>query len=356
MEYKTKKRDSNIELLRIVCMIMILNLHAFYIPASLSWKTLSIANIITVFSESLSICAVNAFVLISGYYSIKWKWRGFLSLIFQVFFFVFLIYFLLLIGGHVEFNWGDALQKINCIRSSYWFIKSYIVLYVLSPLLNTFIENTTKKQLRWFLIAFYVLEFYFCTSEDIINNGYSPLHFVGLYLLGRFLNKYPPKQLNSLLSSGVLYIVTTCCIALFYLGHKIIASDNSTYFNLFGVYANPLVVIQSIAFFYVFKNIRLKSKFINWCSVSVLAIYLLHMHPDLKQLYYSHTTSLYDLSVLNRSFHLIFLFSTIFVVSILIDKLRILVFNTCYKMCFIIKERNITRAEQKQKSLKNSEI
>ena len=148
------ERDSNIELLRIVCMIMILNLHAFFIPASLTWNTLSLANVITIFSESLSICAVNTFILISGYYSIKWKWRGFFSLIFQVYFFIFLIYGLLLVCDVVEFNWGDFFQKSNCIRYSYWFVTSYVVLYVLSPLLNTFVDNSTRKQLGCFLIAF----------------------------------------------------------------------------------------------------------------------------------------------------------------------------------------------------------
>ena len=152
-----KDRDSNIELLRIVCMIMILNLHTFWIPESLTLKSLNLANVITIFSESLSVCAVNSFVLISGYYSIKWKWRSLLSLIYQVYFFIIVVYIILLATRFIHFNWIDFFYRLNCIRFSYWFITSYVVLYVLSPILNTYINNASKKKLVFFLIAFYII-------------------------------------------------------------------------------------------------------------------------------------------------------------------------------------------------------
>ena len=152
-----KERDSNIELLRIICMIMILNLHTFLVPETLTWKTINYPIILKIISESLSICAVNTFVLISGYYSIKWKWKGFFSLVYQVYFFVFLIYIFLLAIGFIQFSWTDLFFRSTCLTHAYWFITSYIVLYVLAPILNVFINNVTKKQLTVFLIAFFSL-------------------------------------------------------------------------------------------------------------------------------------------------------------------------------------------------------
>lgn len=333
------ERNSSIELLRIVCMIMILNLHAFFIPATLTWGTLSFANIVTIFSESLSICAVNSFVLISGYFSIKWKWRGFLSLIFQVYFFVFLIYFALLLVGVLQFKWSDFFFRANCIRYSYWFVTSYVVMYIVSPILNVFVENASKKQLLYFLIAFYLIETYLCTAGEIFASGYSPLHFVGLYLLGRTINKYPVKKLESVGFSAAMYVIATVCIAILFIGYKIFTSNTKTTFDLPGCYSNPLVVIQSVALFFIFKNLKIKSKVINWCSISILSVYLLHMHPDVKQYYYDHTASLYGLSVFDRFIHLVILFAAIFVVSILIDKLRVLCFSVCWNFGCVVKER-----------------
>lgn len=333
-----KMRDSNIELLRIVCMIMILNLHTFLIPEYISLKSLSLANILTVFSESLSVCAVNTFVLISGYYSIKWKWRSFFSLIYQVYFFVFLIYIVLLATGYIHFNWKDLFLRSNCVLFSYWFISSYVVLYVFSPILNIYTSNVERKELGVFLIAFFILEFYFCTSKGTFNNGYSPLHFIGLYILGRFLKAYPLCFFNNIRKPVIVYVLLSCCIAIFFTGYKILKADPCTNFNFIGGYANPFVVIQSIALFYIFQNFTFQNKFVNWCGVSVLSIYLCHMHPDIKQLYYSHAASLYSLSVFYRFIHLTILFTTIFITSILLDKIRMVSFDIFYQLGLRIKD------------------
>lgn len=66
---KKKERDSNIELLRIVAMLMILVLHAIGAlgPVSAAERTLSPAtSFLRVFWEQACIIGVNLFILISG--------------------------------------------------------------------------------------------------------------------------------------------------------------------------------------------------------------------------------------------------------------------------------------------------
>ena len=309
-------------------MIMILNLHTFLVPEILTWETINYPIILKIISESLSICAVNTFVLISGYYSIKWKWKGFFSLVYQVYFFVFLIYTFLIAIGYIQFSWTDLFFRSTCLTHAYWFITSYIVLYVLAPILNVFINNITKKQLICFLIAFFILELYFSTLGVVFDSGYSPLHFIGLYLIGQYLRKYPPEFSHSKASSLLLYFIMTLCIATTFMVYKILSGSTKTYFYLIGgCYSNPFVILQSVALFLFFRNITLHNKIVNWCSISALSVYLLHMHPDLKPLYYSHVASLYNLSIFNRFIHSVFLFTAIFILSILIDKIRIYSFN-----------------------------
>lgn len=133
-------RSSNIELLRILAMLMVVNLHTSFMPEELSLDTLTPVIGLDFFRESTSISSVNLFVLISGYFSIKWKYKSFASLIFQVFFWVFLIYGLLLVVGIIDFNLKDFIFRINCLATAYWFVTAYIGLYLLAPIFNGFAE------------------------------------------------------------------------------------------------------------------------------------------------------------------------------------------------------------------------
>ena len=69
---KTGKRNSNFELLRIIAMVMIVSLHTLGHGGGLNNTTVNSINFIfNHILESLSIVAVNIFILISGYFGIK---------------------------------------------------------------------------------------------------------------------------------------------------------------------------------------------------------------------------------------------------------------------------------------------
>ena len=98
-------------------MLMVLNLHSFHgydygsgIMQGLDW-----------FRESTSICAVNVFIMISGYFGIKWKFRSFFNLIFQLLFYSFAVYGVCVALGIFSFEMsasklliahGDSLHAI----------------------------------------------------------------------------------------------------------------------------------------------------------------------------------------------------------------------------------------------------
>ena len=72
------KRQSNIEALRLLSMLMVLNLHSFWGYVHNHGSVVFQA--FDFFRESTSICAVNVFILISGYFGIKWKVKSFFNL------------------------------------------------------------------------------------------------------------------------------------------------------------------------------------------------------------------------------------------------------------------------------------
>lgn len=84
-------RQSNMELLRIAAMLLVLIVHVngaiIYGDVSVidkqSWQCL-----LWSFVESFSICCVNIFVLISGWFGIHPSLKGLLSFLFQIAFFL----------------------------------------------------------------------------------------------------------------------------------------------------------------------------------------------------------------------------------------------------------------------------
>ena len=153
-----KVRQSNVELLRIIAMVMVLILHADYFslgaPTQCEITESPMTSIIRIVIESMSIVAVNVFVLISGWFGIHPTLRRFSSFMFQVIFFVCAIAMLMGdYGGRPLGGWFVLLLGWN-----YWFVKAYIILYLFSPILNVFIGNVSKQQLLGVILSFYSVQ------------------------------------------------------------------------------------------------------------------------------------------------------------------------------------------------------
>ena len=76
-----KVRQSNFELLRILCMFGVLTSHSLMAMYDLQTANFSFANEMRVFVMHASCLAVNCFVMISGYFQIRQSWRGFIDLL-----------------------------------------------------------------------------------------------------------------------------------------------------------------------------------------------------------------------------------------------------------------------------------
>ena len=76
-----KERDSNIELLRIVCMMFIVVHHSllglYSVPFVLEGQgECDVLSGSALILNGFCYIGVNVFILISGYYGIKFKWRA----------------------------------------------------------------------------------------------------------------------------------------------------------------------------------------------------------------------------------------------------------------------------------------
>lgn len=274
IDMQNKVRQSNFELLRLVCMFMILAGHA---AGYLNEKDLvGTEGVLKLLLNQFCLVGVDVFVLISGWFGIRATWKGAGKLLFQILFVTLLCTLIALIFGLPLSLKKDVLPYLLC-GSGYWFVVSYLILYALSPVLNAFVEKADKTTFRNVLIAWFTCAFFygFLLDKGHYDYGFSALSFIGLYLLARYVRIYQGKLfcLNGGVNFAVYVIVTLISATMFWFGYKLFGMG----FHL-NHYDSPLAVIASLSLLLAFSRINLQSKTINWLASSAFSIYLVHQH------------------------------------------------------------------------------
>lgn len=340
-------RNSNIEVLRIIAMVMVLSLHSFlWNLASGSdgyIHEFSLGVCFDYFRESLCICAVNVFVLISGYYGIKWKLKSFLNFVFQVCFWSLGLYLMLLLFGKVSYSNSELFYRFVGVIGNYWFVEAYLGLYLLSPILNLWLDRTPRRSvlvLTLLFILFEVVSELLGLKRNFVR-GYNTLAFCGIYMIGKLLYLYKDKLSTylsiSTLKRTLLYVLFALIITsislykLFVKGNDYMTIQLS--FNY--AYSNPLVIIEGILLFLVFIPLKFDNKYVNFFACSNFSVYLFHMHPNIQDRYYLICGQLYDRPFLFHLLALIGLFCGIVLFAVLVDKIRMRFFEWIYPKCEI---------------------
>lgn len=326
-----KTRDSNIELLRMLAMFLVLLVHADYFslgqPTAEDIQTNLLDSSLRVFFESLSIVCVNVFVLISGWFGIRPSLKGISNFIFQSLFFLFGLYIITLLIGTSTLSL-KGIAECFVVTKLNWFIKAYLLLYILSPVLNTFVENTDRIIFRNVLVAFFAFT---CTygwigAAKFMMGGYSTLFFIGLYLLARYIRIYQPWFSRFKLTTDIaLYIVVSVIVTALCVIPPLLTNID---FQPYWAYISPNTIVGAVFLLLAFTKFNFKNKFVNWCGASCFAVFLLHTNPN--TLWYFKELFLYlhsILSVLEFWGVTFVLLVIIFFIAILIDQIRILVWN-----------------------------
>lgn len=288
------------------------------------------------FFEHLCIIAVNVFVLISGWFGIKFKTKGLYNFLFQSLFFSIILFIPFAISGSIELNKINILSAFLLYKNAYWFVWAYLVLYILSPVLNAFVENAEKKVYRKVLFLFFTVQtlIFVYTSCGFYDAGYNPLSFIGLYLLMRYIRKWPieinKNKLLAIWSTCTLVNIILCC------------TGNGTLTTISFAYTNPLNIIGATALVLFFTRLSFKNRFINNISASCFAVYLVHMHFCVIGHYKQYAAKIYDnyggVMYLTR---IILFIIAVFAISVLIDKVRIWAFDKFWNA--IEKRKNVTQ-------------
>ena len=270
---------------------MVLILHADFqalgAPTRADILTSPIVSTLKVFFEMASIVAVNVFVLISGWFGIRPSVKGFCKFAFQCLFFSVGIYAVMNALGKTDFSLRGIAGCFALIPGgSYWFITSYIGLYLFSPVLNAFINTVEKKTFVYFLAGFYTFQTIYALiggGANYLMKGYSAMSFMALYLLASFIRKHIDLSKFSRQTFSIGYIIITITMTLVWLAAKVF--NLGVFDSRLLAYSNPIVVISSLCLLLTFSKIRYKSSLVNKLAASSFAVYLLHCHPNLYAIY-----------------------------------------------------------------------
>jgi len=280
-------RLSNIELLRIVAMFLVLALHAnYYTHGAVTLEELGASKVSAIFRtyfQGITICCVNIFVLISGWFGICVSKRSFASFVFQCLYFLIGVYLISVFVGNTTFSLKGFLENFLIVQDlDYWFIKSYIGLYLLSPVLNVFSEHVDKRQFQVVLISFFVYQTVYgwiYPSVATINGGYSIISFIGLYLLARYVRKHSMKCFQYSRHTDLYIILGLSLLQLFFSVCAILSGKPIVgKFIDFGGYINPVTILMSLYIVILFSKLRITSSVINNIAKSSFAVYLFHTH------------------------------------------------------------------------------
>lgn len=349
-------RNSSLELLRLLAMLLILLLHANFpalgFPSASEAQAQPLSTLAQLASEALCIVAVNCFVLLSGFFGIRLRGEGLASLFFQSAFYGAVAYLvaLALTGGAGGFKLGTFLgQSLPLAKSGGWFVPAYVGLMLLSPLLERALAQLSTRQLGRYLALYYGLHtiwvFLFKTIDQ--HDGYSIFSFIGIYLLGSYLRRTKERWKRiprwRFLAS---YVGISIGSALLILGISIatgLTLRGGALPYWFMSYASPLVIASAVSLFLFFARERFYAPWINALAGSTLAVYLLHCNDALFPHYlhfvrqlHAEPLALFLLSVL--AFALV-----VFALSLLIDQLRLVLWKRAVRPVYLRLEGYLRR-------------
>lgn len=262
-------RKSNFELFRLFCIFGIVVMHAMgNIDTSLSvWNTES-----HIFVNALFNTGVTCFILISGYFGIKFRLEKLIEMDFMVIFYT-------VAGVAVR---GDLKAKeliLACfpiITRHYWFISCYFALCFLAPLLNALAEKIKKENFERLLVTMLLLFSVIptITTYDIMqDSGKGLVDFVMIYLIGRYLSKYPVRLQKKRLGMGAVSLVL-----LIFILDSVRTQINGVLYSTFSRDCSSFIIMASVCIFLWFKEFEFSSRLINRIAGNVFAVTVLDEH------------------------------------------------------------------------------
>ena len=286
MTMASKERNSSLELLRIISMLLIMSAHfvvhgKYPVPTV---ETFSINHVVLQVIGSYAYVGVAAFMLITGYFMIsseKKSVRKAIKLVVDIIFYSVLLFLVCYVSKLLPLSRTDIFGSIMP-WGYFWFVLNYIVIMLVAPYLNKLLTLLTKKQYLFVIIVGVVslrilpqvLLGHFSVTSGTLD------YFLLFYAIGGYIRLHIPRSEHNgrNLIVGVAMFLLVVVIALAVDGIALLTENNELlkdYIHFKGLDAIP-VDICAIALFLYFRNMSFVSKTVNNIAKYTLDVYLVH--------------------------------------------------------------------------------
>lgn len=285
-----KPRNSNLELYRIIVMLLIIAHH--YVVNSGLYEAIREAPMTASSSAMLLFGAwgktgINCFVLITGYFMCKsaFSWEKLLKLYLQITFYAVIIYCIFCWTGHESFHPVRALKTlipVKVIASD--FTSSFLLFYLFIPFLNIFISHINKSQHRVLLLL--LLTIYTVLPSIHMHLSFNYVSwFISIYMIASYIRIYGLDIRLSHRGWGILTLSLIVLSAASILG--LFAIYKLGYTTKFAPYylvadSNKIFAIAiAVSSFMWFKDLKMPySKLINAVGATTFGVLLIHANSD----------------------------------------------------------------------------
>lgn len=335
------KRQYGIDFLKIVSMLMIVLLHILNHGGILKGlNTFSAQYAAAIFLQCMAVCAVNVYVMISGYLYVEkdFKLQNIVRLWIAVLFYSVTLPLLLKLNGQ-DIGIKTILSGFfPILRSQYWFFTQYFALFFMMPVLNWVIQN--RQLARRTIIALVFLLSVLPTlslGRDIFKtlDGYSFIWFTFLYLCGGYTRKYRIDMLISIRTATIGYASCVLLSWLLKIGTFAFVNNifgDNRYTEIFVQYTSPFVLGSAFSLLVLFSKIKFKSTMITsilpTISALTFGVYLIHDNPSIREkLMIGKFAECAGLSWIGLVIHVLSSVLVIFAVCALIEYCRTVLFR-----------------------------
>ena len=355
-----KKRDSGIELLRVIAIFMVIGVHTF-LYGGFYEEAKEVGGLVYWMAGFLRMMfrpAVNIFVIITGYFMVRARfdlrrsYKRVVHVYMSVWFYSVVLGIITLIAGPVFYTIDGVTTPVHIIilkmifpvmSQNWYFISDYILLCLFAPFVNITLQKISRRQYQvLLLITTLVMSVWFTIAdmnlfdEVVRTYGYGDMEdgknvfsFIYIYMIGGYIGLHVDK--NEHVKYRYLIAVPVCAIVNCLLAYKLEPLGLS---NAAMRYTNPFVILMAVFALMFFKDLHFYSKAVNLVASATIGVYAIHEFKYIRAALWK----MFDFSKLNCSnvfFDMVYIIGVImiiFIICTVIELLRQRLFGLCARL------------------------
>lgn len=285
-----KQRSSNLELYRIICMIMIVAHHYMANsglssnggPLMLDYSS-SKSMFLTIFG-AWGKTGINCFMMITGYFmcTSKITIRKFVKLMAQVYLYRWLLFPIFLVAGYETLTFPRLVKLIM----PFWgisdgFTSCFIAFWLTIPFLTILVQNMTQRQhqlLLLLLLGIYTI----LGSIPTFNITFNYITWFGIiFFIASYIRLYPHKVFERKKMWGWLTLVCFVLAIASIIGLRFVTKGEMLGYHFISDCNKFFAVFIAVCSFLWFKNMNIKySKVINAFGAATFGVLLIHANSN----------------------------------------------------------------------------